>query len=404
MNLSKSILLALVAGIIAGIIGDFLPDAWFLPVDEYVLQPLGRIFISLIKMVVVPVVLCSIAAGVFQLGDVRAIGRIGCQALVIFAGYAVLAIAISIGMAYLIRPGAVPGLQAEAARVELEEAPGIKEALLGIIPENPVMALASGNMLQIIFFALLLGIAISLLGDRTDTLKKFITEINEVMMRIVHLVMYTAPFGAFALIASAIGTNGVGTLRQMALYVLVVVLSLIVHFVVVYGGSMRLLAGMGLIEFVKKFSPAMVVAFGTSSSNATLPVAIETAQRRLQISPPVASFVQSLGATINMDGTAIMQGAATIFIAQVYHIDLSAGQILMVLLTALLASLGTAGVPAVGLVMLTMVLNQVGLPVEGIGLIIGVDRILDMLRTIVNVSGDAVCAVIIDRRQKAKTG
>jgi Na+/H+-dicarboxylate symporter len=222
-------------------------------------------------------------------------------------------------------------------------------------------------------------------------------------MKIMNLVMYVAPLGAFALITSAIGTNGIHTLQQMALYVMVVTLALITHFFVTYSVFLYLFGNTNIISFTKKFYPAMIVAFSTSSSCAALPISMKTAQERLGISPPISSFVQSLGATINMDGTAIMQGVATIFIAQVYHIDLSFAQIITVVLTATLASIGTAGVPAVGLVMLVIILEQVGLPAEGIGLIIGIDRILDMLRTSMNITGDAVCALIIDRSENKNT-
>ncbi len=402
MNLTKFILLALVAGIVVGIAGSYAPENVFNPINNYLLVPVGKIFIGLIKMLVVPIVFCAIAMGVFQLGNPKKIGRIGGKTIMFFLCTTAIAISIAIVVACIIKPGQVTGLEAAAQAPQLNESPGLIEMLIGIIPENPINALATGNMLQIIFFALLFGFGISLLGDKVNGLRNAISQINDVLMKVINIVMYTAPAGAFALIASAIGTNGPSTLKQMAMYVVAVIISLLVHFLFTYGMALRIFGKMSLIEFVKKFYPAMIVGFSTSSSSATLPISMEVAQENLKVTPSVSSFVQSLGSTINMDGTAIMQGVATIFIAQVYHIDLSLVQILTVILTAVLASIGTAGVPAVGLVMLTMVLNQVGLPVEGIALIIGVDRILDMLRTSVNITGDAICAVIVDRSEKGK--
>ncbi|MDR0659307.1 MAG: dicarboxylate/amino acid:cation symporter [Prevotellaceae bacterium] len=397
MNLTKYILLALVAGVIVGIVATFIPEAYFSPVNEWVLVPLGKIFINLIKMLVVPIVFCSITMGVFQLGDPRKVGKMGGRTLLFFLCTTAIAICVAMVLALLIQPGHVPGLEPLAAAPSFEETPSMMDNLLGIIPDNPVASMAQGNMLQIIFFAVLFGIGISLLGNKSQTVKNFITETNDVLMKIINIVMYTAPFGAFALITSAIGSNGAETLRQMGMYVLVVLLALGVHFFFTYGTTLRVWGKMSLIDFVKKFYPAMVVGFSTSSSNATLPISMEVAQEKLKVPAPISSFVQSLGSTINMDGTAIMQGVATVFVAQVYGIDLTMGQIIMVIITAVLASIGTAGVPAVGLVMLVMVFNQVGLPVEGIGLIIGIDRILDMVRTSVNITGDAICAVIMTR-------
>ena len=401
MNLTKYILLALVAGIVVGIIATYIPEAYFLPINKWLLVPIGTIFINLIKMLVVPIVFCAIAMGVFQLGDPRKVGKIGGKTLLFFLCTTAIAICIAMALSFLIKPGHVPGLKPLAtAAPSFEEVPSMMDNLIGIIPDNPVASMADGNMLQIIFFAVLFGMGISLMGDKTQVIRNFITEANEILMKIINLVMYTAPFGAFALITTAIGTNGIDTLRQMGMYVLVVLLALVVHFIFTYGAALRIWGKMSLILFVKNFYPAMVVGFSTSSSNATLPISMEVAQKNLKVPAPISSFVQSLGSTINMDGTAIMQGVASVFVAQVYGIDLTMGQIVMVVVTAVLASIGTAGVPAVGLVMLVMVFKQVGLPVEGIGLIIGIDRILDMVRTSVNISGDAVCAVIMARAEE----
>ena len=409
MNLTKAILFSLIAGLITGIIATsliaagYLPPDYFTPANNYLLVPTGKIFIGLIKMLVVPIVFTSMAMGVFQLGHPKRLGRIGGQSLFFFMITTIISIIIAMCLALIIKPGNVANLTALTPEIpNLQSPPSIVDMLVSIIPENPLKAMVSGEMLQIIFFSILFGLGIALLGEKMEGLKRLITETNEVLMKIMHMVMYVAPFGTFALITSAIVTNGIQTLQQMLLYVVVVLLGIGIHFFVTFSIFLRLFGKMGIIEFTKKFYPAMIVAFSTSSSYATLPIALKTAQERLNISPPVSSFVQSLGATINMNGTSIMQGVATIFIAQVYHIDLSIGQIITVVLTATLASIGTAGVPAVGLLMLVIILEQVGLPVEGIGLIIGIDRIVDMFRTSMNVTGDAVCALIIDRFEKQR--
>jgi Na+/H+-dicarboxylate symporter len=269
-----------------------------------------------------------------------------------------------------------------------------------MIPTNPIKAFADGNMLQIIVFSIFVGLGITFLGKKASALLKFVEQGNDLMMYLVNLVMKFAPFGTFGLIATAVGSQGLDALKAMGLYMGVVLIALVIHAIVTYGGTILLLAKQSPIWFFKNFAPAMAVAFSTSSSNATLPVSMETAQKRLKVPEPISSFVQPLGATINMDGTAIMQGVATIFIAQVYNIDLSFTQLITVVLTAVLASIGTAGVPGVGLIMLAMVLNSVGLPVAGIALIIGIDRLLDMARTAVNITGDAACAVIVAETEK----
>lgn len=258
-------------------------------------------------------------------------------------------------------------------------------------------------MLQIIAFAIFIGLGLTALGEKTKGILKLVEQGNELMMYLVTLVMKFAPYGTFGLIASAIGSQGMSALKAMWLYFVVVLAALIIHAIITYGSTVLLLAKKNPLWFFKNFSPAMSVGFSTSSSNATLPLSMEVAQERLNVSKPVSSFVQPLGATINMDGTAIMQGVATIFIAQVYGIDLTLEQLVTVVLTAVLASIGTAGVPGVGLILLAMVLSSVGLPVEGIGLILGIDRLLDMARTAVNISGDAACALFVSESEKKRT-
>jgi Na+/H+-dicarboxylate symporter len=395
MNLSVKIIIALVLGAVTGImLNIFAPDL-FPPLDTYVFTPIGKIFINLITMLVVPIVFISIALGTAGLGDPKKLGRIGLKTITYFLATTSVAIVIGLGLAYLFEPGNAGTFNTEDLKYSGEKAPPISDTLLNIIPVNPVQSFAEGNMLQIIVFAIFIGFALTMLGSKVDKVKDLLEQGNEIMMYLVNLVMKFAPYGTFALLASAIGQQGFDAIKAMSLYMIVVLLALVVHAIVTYGSTILLIAKRNPIDFFKGFAPAMGVAFSTSSSNATLPVSMSVAQKNLGVPKSISSFVQPLGATINMDGTAIMQGVATIFIAQVYDVDLSLTSLLIVVLTAVLASVGTAGVPGVGLIMLAMVLSSVNLPVEGIALIIGIDRLLDMARTAVNITGDAACAVIV---------
>ena len=395
MNLSVKIIIALVLGAVTGImLNIFAPDL-FPPLDTYVFTPIGKIFINLITMLVVPIVFISIALGTAGLGDPKKLGRIGLKTITYFLATTSVAIVIGLGLAYLFEPGNAGTFNTEDLEYSGEKAPPISDTLLNIIPVNPVQSFAEGNMLQIIVFAIFIGFALTMLGSKVDKVKDLLEQGNEIMMYLVNLVMKFAPYGTFALLASAIGQQGFDAIKAMSLYMIVVLLALVVHAIVTYGSTILIIAKRNPIDFFKGFAPAMGVAFSTSSSNATLPVSMSVAQKNLGVPKSISGFVQPLGATINMDGTAIMQGVATIFIAQVYDVDLSLTALLIVVLTAVLASVGTAGVPGVGLIMLAMVLSSVNLPVEGIALIIGIDRLLDMARTAVNITGDAACAVIV---------
>ncbi|WP_340141770.1 dicarboxylate/amino acid:cation symporter [Priestia sp. D3YE.R1] len=395
MKLSTKIIIALIAGAVVGVlINAFAPSA-FVPLDKYLFTPLGQIFLSLIKMLVVPIVFFSITLGVAGLGDPKKLGRIGAKTISYFLVTTTVAIVIGLLLAFVIKPGTFGSFDTKNASFEAEKAPPVGETFLNMIPVNPIQAMAEGNMLQLIVFSIFIGFGITMLGSKTKGLYNLLEQGNELMMYLVNLVMKFAPYGTFGLLATAVGSQGWQAIKAMGLYMIVVVLALFIHSIVTYGGSVALMARRNPIEFFKGFAPAMTVGFSTSSSNATLPISMNVAQKNLRVPESISSFVQPLGATINMDGTAIMQGVATIFIAQVYGVDLSLGALVTVVLTAVLASIGTAGVPGVGLIMLAMVLSSVGLPVAGIGLIIGIDRLLDMLRTSVNITGDAACAVIV---------
>ncbi|KYG29281.1 dicarboxylate/amino acid:cation symporter [Alkalihalobacillus trypoxylicola] len=403
MNLTKKILIALVAGALVGLgFNIFVPEAVFNGFDEYLFTPLGQIFLNLIMMVVVPLVLFSIILGAAGLGDPKALGRIGGKALIYFMATSVIALSLAISLAYLIQPGE-PGLMGDLDETyQADEAPPVMETLLNIIPQNPIEAMASGEMLQIIAFAILVGLALGRLGEKTKGIVKLVEQGNEVMMFLVGIAMKLAPYGAFGLIASAIGKLGLSVLQSMLAYMFTIIIALILHTIITYGGAVAIFAKRNPIEHFKAYIPVMAVAFSTSSSNATLPTAMKVTEQDLKVSKPVTSFVVPLGATINMDGTAIMQAVATVFIAQVFAVSLSFMDLLTIILTATLASIGTAGVPGVGMIMLAMVLSSVGLPVEGITLVLAVDRILDMMRTAVNVTGDSACAVIIDRYERKR--
>ncbi|MCR8849558.1 dicarboxylate/amino acid:cation symporter [Rossellomorea sp. SC111] len=403
-NLTTKIITALILGAVVGLILNIFAKDLFDILDPYLFTPLGKIFLNLISMLVVPIVFLSIVLGSAGLGDPKKLGRIGLKTIVYFLLTTCIAIVIGLTLAYIIDPGMVEGIDtSQSEGFKTEEAPPVGETLMNIIPKNPLTAMTEGNMLQIIAFAIFIGFGLTALGEKTKGILKLVEQGNDLMMYLVTLVMKFAPYGTFGLIASAIGSQGSSALKAMWLYFVVVLAALLVHAFITYGGTILLLAKKNPIWFFKNFSPAMSVGFSTSSSNATLPISMDVAQQRLGVSKPVSSFVQPLGATINMDGTAIMQGVATVFISQVYNVDLSMEQLITVVLTAVLASIGTAGVPGVGLILLAMVLSSVNLPVEGIGLILGIDRLLDMARTSINISGDAACALFVSESEKKRT-
>ncbi|MBU8788056.1 MULTISPECIES: dicarboxylate/amino acid:cation symporter [Bacillus] len=400
MKLATKIIIGLILGAVVGIVLNVTSPDLFSKLNTFVFAPLGTIFLNLIKMLVVPIVFFSLTLGVAGLGDPKKLGRIGAKTIAYFLSTTAVAIIIGLILALIIKPGEIGSYDTSSAQYKAEEAPSIADTLLNIIPTNPVQAMAEGNMLQIIAFSILVGLGITMLGKKADALLKVVEQGNELMMYLVNLVMKFAPYGTFGLIATAIGSQGWNAIKAMGLYMIVVILALVIHTIVTYGSTIALFAKRNPITFFKDFSEVMIVAFSTSSSNATLPVSMDVAQRKLKVPEPISSFVQPLGATINMDGTAIMQGVATIFIAQVYGVELTIPQLLMVVLTAVLASIGTAGVLGVGLIMLAMVLQSVNLPVAGIALILGIDRLLDMVRTAVNTTGDAACAVIVTETEK----
>ena len=354
----------------------------------------GAVFMASLKLLVVPLVFFSLVCGTASLDDLSRLGRIGAKTMLLYLATTSVAISLALGMASLVGPG--EGLELPTDLVYSGgEAPGLAQTLVDIFPTNPVQAMAEGNMLQIIVFSLLFGFAMTLSGEPGRRLLRPIEDVNRVVLRLVTMLMEIAPLGVFCLLARMFAEQGLSAIVQMASYFTVVLVTLLLHGGVVYPAMLRALAGLDPRSFLRKWRAPLSFAFSTASSNATLPVSLETIEERLGVDNRVASFTMPLGATINMDGTAIMQGVATVFIAQAYGIDLHPVDFLMVIVTATLASIGTAGVPGVGLIMLAMVLRQVDLPVDGIALIIGVDRLLDMVRTCVNVTGDAVVTCIV---------
>ncbi|SHF29487.1 Na+/H+-dicarboxylate symporter [Microbulbifer donghaiensis] len=410
MGLTTKILIAMLLGIVVGVLFNFLNASQLLgsgvteAINGYLTEGLfdivGRIFIASLKLMVVPLVLVSLVCGACALSEGHRIGPLAGKTVLLYLLTTAAAISLALAMALIIQPGVGVDV-APGGAFEAKESPPLSDVLVNIFPTNPVAAMAQGNMLQIIVFALLMGYAISRCGEPGRRVAAFFNDLNEVILRMVGVLMVFAPYGVFALLAKTFATLGVEFILDLGKYFLVVLGTLLLHALGVYSLLLKLLSGLNPIELIKKMRPAMVFAFSTASSAATLPVTLSTVEKRLGVDNKVAAFTIPLGATINMDGTAIMQGVATAFIAQMYGIEIGLMGYLTVILTATLASVGTAGVPGVGLIMLAMVLQQVGLPLEGIAIVMGVDRLLDMVRTAVNITGDSVVSAIVAKSEGA---
>ncbi|WP_282175671.1 dicarboxylate/amino acid:cation symporter [Vibrio nereis] len=403
MSLTSRVILGMVAGILTGFaIRTLFADNGF--VDTYIVNGLfevgGQIFVASLKMLVVPLVFVSLVCGTSSLKDLSTLGRMGGKTLAFYITTTAVAITLALTMGHLFQPGAGADLTA-ASSFKSAEAPSLGQVIINMFPTNPISAMAEGKTLQVIVFAVLFGIAISAAGKPGERIASFFSDLNEVIMKLVAILMNLAPYGVFFLMAKLFTGLGLSAIINLAEYFLVLAGTLLIHGLVTYSVMLKGLTGLSPITFLKKMEDAVMFAFSTASSNATIPVTMETVKNRMGVENRVSSFTVPLGATVNMDGTAIMQGVATAFIAQAFNIDLTMGDYLMVIMTATLASIGTAGVPGVGLVMLAMVLNQVGLPLEGIALIMGVDRLLDMIRTAVNITGDSAVTVIVAKSEGA---
>lgn len=403
MSLTVKVLIGLLLGTVVGLLinltGLNSPGGF---INEYIVNGLfhiiGKMFVNALKMLVVPLVLFSLICGVCGIGNIRTLGRVGSKAFGLYMMTTAIAIATAIFFAAI--TGIGKGMEATAdANFTGKEAPSLADVFINIIPSNPIAAMANGEMLQVIFFAILVGISILMLGKKAKSLVEGAELANEVMMKMVTLVMSVAPFAVFALIAKSMANLGLDLFVQLIGYVLVLVGVLLLHLFVTLMITLKIFSGLSPKIFLAKIRNAQLFAFSTASSNATIPVTLRTVTQRMGAGNSVASFTVPFGATINMDGTAMMQGVATVFIANIYGVDLGLSGYLTVIAMAVLASIGTAGVPGVGLIMLSMVFAQVGLPIEGIGLILGVDRLLDMIRTAVNVSGDAVVSTIVAKSE-----
>jgi Na+/H+-dicarboxylate symporter len=403
IKLHTKIFIGLILGVVVGLVfGE----------KALIIEPVGTIFLRLITMIVVPLVLVSLMLGTASLGDIRKLGRIGFKTIVYFMITTMIAISIGLVLANIVKPGT--GLneevkaelyksyesKAQVSIQRMEEKPSLKDILINVVPTNPVRALIDGNMLQVIFLGLLFGLILTLIKkSKSEMLIKFLDGVNDAIIQVVHIAMRLAPYGVLALIAAVIGQYGVNILVTLLKYSLVVVGGLLIYTISVNSLSLSLLGRMNPLLYFKAVKEAMIIAFSTSSSNAALPVSLECVEH-IGVPREYSSFVIPLGATINMDGTALYQGVAAVFIAQIYGIPLVITDQITIVLMATLASVGAAGVPAAGIITLAMVLTQIGIPLEGIALILGVDRFLDMCRTTTNIIGDMTCAVVIKQTEE----
>lgn len=401
LGLTSVIFISLILGIVTGLLlYYFVPDGTFKNkiLINGIFTFFGQAFIRLLQMLVVPLVFFSLSTGALSMGDTASLGKIGLKTLLFYIFTTAAAIAIALGLAKLINPGVGMTMESvDLVNVEINEAPSLMDALLNIIPKNPIAALAQGEMLQIILFALLVGIVCGQLPDNLKTVTKLLNEGNELMMAMTQIVMKLAPIGVFALIAKTFTELGLDTIVPMLSYMGTVFGGLVAQLVLIYTPLLIIFTRLNVFTFFKKIAPAFAFAFSSASSGATIPVTMQCADN-LGVPRKISAFTIPLGATINMDGTAIMQGVAVVFIANVYGIELTSKDFITVILTATLASVGTAAVPGVGLITLSMVLQSVNLPVEGIAMIMGIDRILDMARTAINTTGDSVVTMIVAKQ------
>ena len=396
LSLTTWIFIALALGVVVGLCLQGNPEI----ATEYI-KPLGTIFLNLIKMIVVPLVIFSMIAGVISLSDIRRVGAIGGKTIVYYLCTTACAIIIGLVVANIGNVGGGYSLSTDELSYTAKEAPSFIETIVNIFPDNFVQPMSDASMLQIIVIALFFGFGILAAGKKAQPVADFVNGMSEVCIKIMHMIISIAPFGVFGLITPVVASNGPDILLPLLKLIVIAYIAMILHMVIVYSGLVRIIAKMRPIQFFKGQMQAMVFAFASASSVGTLPVNMECS-KKLGVSQEVSSFVLPLGATINMDGTAIYQGVCAIFIAQVFGIELDLSQQMVIVMTAVLSSIGTAGVPGSGMIMLAMVLQSVGLPVEGIALVAGVDRVLDMMRTTVNITGDQSAAVCVNAMEQKK--
>ncbi|MDA9004140.1 dicarboxylate/amino acid:cation symporter [bacterium] len=390
IKLWQKILIGMVLGGILGVV---------LGPNSEVLKPIGTLFINAIKMLIVPLVFCSLIVGITSMKDTAKMGRVGIKSIVLYLLTTALAISIGLMLATVFSPGDGLNMVAENAPAD-KAAPDFIQTILNIVPTNPVEALVSGNILQIIFFALSLGVALTLIGEKAKPTIALFESLAEAMYKLTALVMKFAPYGVFALMAWVTGKYGLDVLLPLVSLIALVYAGCILHVLFVYSGMVSVFGGLTPVRYLRGIINPAAVAFTTTSSSGTLPATIKAARDELGVSKGIASFVLPLGATINMDGTALYQGVCALFIAQAFNIDLAMSDYLLIILTSTLASIGTAGVPGAGLIMLSLVLTTLGLPLEGLAIVAGIDRILDMARTSVNVCGDLMVSVLVSKSEQ----
>lgn len=402
LSLASKILIGMLLGLFVGFLIKQCPPSIF--INQYIVNGIfdiiGKIFIRLLEMLVVPIVFVSLVCGTCSLGGGKKLGRLGIKVIGLFLITTVIAISIALLLAVIFHVGGGSILPHSTDHFTIEHQLNLKQMLLTLVPNNPVAAMSHGNLLQIIVFAILIGVAISISGKAGKHIAEIFNDLNTILMKLIDIVMWAAPYGVFCLIAVAFANLGMDLIKDLSVYIAVIGLTLAIQLFGIYSLLLFFLARLNPLTFFRKMYSVMVFAFGTSSSNATIPLNLEVTENNLGVPLPIASFTIPLGATINMDGTAIMQGVAAVFIAHIYHISLSFAAYVGIVITATLASIGTAGVPSIGIITLAMVLRQAGLPISGIGLIIGIDRIIDMARTIINISGDTVTACIVAKSEK----
>ena len=398
LSLAAKIFIGMFGGILVGLL--FLSNPGF--TKEY-LKPIGTIYVNLLKFMVVPVVLFSITDGVISLKDLKRVGSVGLKTFIYYMITTAIAVVIGLVIVNLFKSNFPPLSSAEISELayEAKEAPSIMSVIVGIFPDNALKPLVNMDMLPVIAIAIFLGAGILAAEDKGEKIGELINCMNSVVMKILMMIISFTPVGVFCLMANVVAENGPAVIGSLALIIGVAYIAYIIHVVVVYGISVRFLSKMSPIAFFKGLAPAMICAFTTTSSNATLPLNIECCNE-MGAEPEISSFVLPLGATINMDGTAIYQAVSAVFIACCYGVNLTIAQMAMIVLTATLASVGTAGISGGGMIMLSMVLVSVGLPVEGIAIIAGVDKLFDMGRTTLNITGDATCALWISRLEREK--
>jgi len=395
MLLWKQIAIALVAGVVVGV-------ALNLTGNEAIaggIKNIGTLFISAIQMLVVPLIFVSLVCGMTSLRDLNKMGRIGLKTVVLYMITTAIAITIGLLLGAIFQPGTGIDLSATATATAPSEAPSFIGTILGLVPSNPIAAAAEGNVLQIIVFAIVFGLAINMAGEKGAIVRNFFESMSEVMYKLTDIVIWFAPYGVFALMTWVAGTYGISVLLPLGGVIVAVYVGCVVQAVLVYGGMVKFVAGLNPVRFFQGIIEPQIVAFTTTSSAGTLPVSLKATQNNLGVSKSVSSFVLPLGATINMDGTALYQGVCALFVAQAYGIELGTGDFVTIILTSTLASIGTAGVPGAGLIMLSLVLTSVGLPLEGVALIAGIDRILDMARTALNITGDCSVSVVVAKSE-----